>query len=742
MSKKIYIGNTLIEGTDGKSAYQSWLDQGNIGTEAEFVESLKANVKANEEDIDFDSSDKLQLADRVYNTSTPDGLGYVILRKNKTFAQQVTATNTIYEIRYDFDLGAASVTIPAGCVLKFVGGSLNNGTIDFTNCAVESDSPCLYGITPVGLNEIQVKWFGIIPGVGHDIGAMLTALVASLNYKASLIFERDAYYTTTTITISGSYDIIGFPTFTTAQQNMKCISISGCQDSVLQFNVNKTTKALWKDTGSIGVELVGLLRCTIQIEKIQLFTYGIELVARSGISTGGFAWNNLYISSIVAALQSIVIISEGGWPNGNNIYGTGFFRYGGQWDATDATEPLRYVVFKNDGYYGMSGWRFIGLFFENHSGSSPTIAGVPFANIDLQTYVSQAQGQYVSTYNLVFDGRWESTGSMILVNSKYVPYHAIELRGYNNNDTRLPIAIDEHGTSVVGSLVDVYGEQVYEKHLIHVNDRSPAEDVIGNCKFSPDARICGLGVYNKVTRKFGVYGNDAKCVLLENMAGVRLKIIVTKGASFRVCALDSALNKLGASQDVFLEGYPSGLLSWNETYKWYYRGASNEECFYLNINPSPSCKYIALAVLNGEMDIYKLIEKKDGTTEQFAYPFGKTTGIIIADRAWTSLRNIVRAGQRIYDGTHLYTILKGGSIGNIGAVTATGTLGENTLSVSSATYLYVGDTISVDSVTYVIVSKSGTTITLDKPLETSPESSSVSFVAPVYFTEPSANPQS
>ena len=47
-------------------------------------------------------------------------MGYVILRKNKTFAEQVTKTNTIYEIRYDFDLGGESVTIPEDCVLKFV----------------------------------------------------------------------------------------------------------------------------------------------------------------------------------------------------------------------------------------------------------------------------------------------------------------------------------------------------------------------------------------------------------------------------------------------------------------------------------------------------------------------------------------------------------------------------------------------------------------------------------------------
>ena len=136
MSKKIYIGNAPIKGSDGKSAYQSWLDQGNIGTEAEFVESLKANVKANEEDIDFDSSDKLQLADRVYNTSTPDGLGYVILRKNKTFAQQVTQENTIYEVRYNYNL-FEDFTIPNNCVLDFRGGSIDGAfTLDLNNCQI------------------------------------------------------------------------------------------------------------------------------------------------------------------------------------------------------------------------------------------------------------------------------------------------------------------------------------------------------------------------------------------------------------------------------------------------------------------------------------------------------------------------------------------------------------------------------------------------------------------------------
>lgn len=83
----------------------------------------------NGEDIDTDADGKLQFANRVYNAQQPNGMGYKILRKDATFASQVTDANTIYEIRYDFDLGGEEVTIPEGCELSFVGGSIDNGTI-------------------------------------------------------------------------------------------------------------------------------------------------------------------------------------------------------------------------------------------------------------------------------------------------------------------------------------------------------------------------------------------------------------------------------------------------------------------------------------------------------------------------------------------------------------------------------------------------------------------------------------
>ena len=77
--------------------------------------------------------------EKTTKTHTPEtysGMGRVILRKNmvngvNVLTQEIiNQANTVYEIRYDFDLNDAEITIPEGCVLDFQGGSLNNGSIN------------------------------------------------------------------------------------------------------------------------------------------------------------------------------------------------------------------------------------------------------------------------------------------------------------------------------------------------------------------------------------------------------------------------------------------------------------------------------------------------------------------------------------------------------------------------------------------------------------------------------------
>lgn len=57
-------------------------------------------------------------------------MGYRILEKNASFKEQVeNIANTIFEVRDNFDLGGAAVTLSENCVLKFEGGKLSNGTL-------------------------------------------------------------------------------------------------------------------------------------------------------------------------------------------------------------------------------------------------------------------------------------------------------------------------------------------------------------------------------------------------------------------------------------------------------------------------------------------------------------------------------------------------------------------------------------------------------------------------------------
>jgi hypothetical protein len=103
-----------------------------------------------------------EAAVRPYNTQSPDGMGYLVLDKDATFASQVTTANTIYEIRYDYDLNGQTITIPANCVLKFNGGSLKNGIlIGLEQSQIISSSKCFDGVKLNGFNRVfYAKWFG------------------------------------------------------------------------------------------------------------------------------------------------------------------------------------------------------------------------------------------------------------------------------------------------------------------------------------------------------------------------------------------------------------------------------------------------------------------------------------------------------------------------------------------------------------------------------------------------------
>lgn len=189
VDRKVGIG--MIR--DGRSAYDVAVANGYTGNEQQWLASLRGpkfnfsdftqaekdelskpsldrvNERLEEitdsEDIasvaPLDNPDfpKLQFADRPYNALKFSGKGYKILRKNIVDSKNVLTQemvnddNTIYEIKYDFDLNNAEINIPEGCILKFESGSINNGIILGNRTKIVNRSDIIF-------KNIQLKgWF-------------------------------------------------------------------------------------------------------------------------------------------------------------------------------------------------------------------------------------------------------------------------------------------------------------------------------------------------------------------------------------------------------------------------------------------------------------------------------------------------------------------------------------------------------------------------------------------------------
>ena len=163
---------------DGLSAYEVAVKNGYEGTEQEWLNSLKGGeCPADEEDLTIES-DVFKFKDR----GTDNGLGYIILRQGSDFADQLTQEDTIYEIRYDFDLDNASVEIPAGCVLRFKGGKLSNGTIVGNGAVLETAPVQIFDnvlVTGVNFDYIDIRWFGAKQG--EDIADVMDDVMRTYN---------------------------------------------------------------------------------------------------------------------------------------------------------------------------------------------------------------------------------------------------------------------------------------------------------------------------------------------------------------------------------------------------------------------------------------------------------------------------------------------------------------------------------------------------------------------------------
>lgn len=180
-----YVGATspfaIYVFKDGK-----WSDSG----------SVYESPVGNGEDIDTNYNNQLQFADRAYKAQNPDGMGYIILRKNKTFVEQIAdKPNTIFEIRYDFDLENNEITLPQDCVLLFNGGKLSNGTLIGQNSKINAGLVQIFADINIDgtFNVISSypEWFG---AKGDGVNDDTQAIQLGVNISDKIVLSKGKIY--------------------------------------------------------------------------------------------------------------------------------------------------------------------------------------------------------------------------------------------------------------------------------------------------------------------------------------------------------------------------------------------------------------------------------------------------------------------------------------------------------------------------------------------------------------------
>lgn len=242
-------------------------------TTGKWVEQHEA-VPADEEDI-TEQNGTLQLANKTYDKQSFSGLGRVYLRKNivgdKNVLTQamINKANTIYVIQYDYDLNGQTIVTPSNSILKFDGGSFDNGIVDISNTTdlinPKFNKNCKIAKDTILKDFVDVRTLGIYPD-DTDYG---WSKLDNLCNKANTVyfFPRGIYKFTSGIKLyqSGT-TLIGECTYA----DIMTVNDESLRGTVFDFSISSGTSEKPKycinfaDSYSSGIE-----RITIHSNSVQ-----------------------------------------------------------------------------------------------------------------------------------------------------------------------------------------------------------------------------------------------------------------------------------------------------------------------------------------------------------------------------------------------------------------------------------------------------------------------------------------
>jgi hypothetical protein len=364
---------------------------------------------ADDEDLEVfvNSGDKSVIRRKTikqYVPSQKTGLGYVILRRNKSFIEQVIYSNTIYEIGYDFDLGGEMASIPANCILKFTGGSIDNGVLssaDSRGFIVKAEEYQIFGNlltfdvnvsrTCIINKEVYAKWFGDMSETADSAIAIRRAIAAVGNSRFPFSYYPTIYLPATTIYLSSTVEIDSCgviidgrherknglsPYIIPNVPNLTCFQVTGYCDCSF-----KNMLIQCPESDETGVLRTFVAFDFIQAEHLYLDNCGVANAKIGFYFSGTQNGINLALLNKISCTKSLY----GVWIN-----------YGGDAAWKNGIEIVPWDISKND----------INIRIDKGAvttirGGSAEIGGAGGDNTRLPSYISHNYGIYVTGESVV-----------------------------------------------------------------------------------------------------------------------------------------------------------------------------------------------------------------------------------------------------------------------------------------------------------------------------------------------------
>lgn len=245
--------------------------------------------------------------------------------RNILTAVMLSEANTIYEIRYDFDLNWETIEMQEGCTLKFCGGSLKNGTINSSSTIIDSKPiNIFYNVILQGsiIGDVIINWF---------------------NHSSDCL--KSMYNLSCAIKIVGRYTIdkplvvkTGFNIYGESMYKSKL---------VLNKEYNEGVRAIFHFTDlKESINYISFRDFAVTSEDYVFYRNCVDISFGSSIQVGDF--KNLYFDSIKKAIFSIKCYGFG-CININNVYAIGdsdcsqpLFNFNNYWWNNNNIEKCRF----------------------------------------------------------------------------------------------------------------------------------------------------------------------------------------------------------------------------------------------------------------------------------------------------------------------------------------------------------------------------------------------------------------